>query len=92
MTFLEQSLLLHAQIILFWIQNTVYCCHHMARDVIDSRQIDKSTFSICQLNRIEWLGIESNNRYSVPQKWRIIINKQYTFPVKLTPSETLTKY
>ena len=29
------------------------------RDVIDSRQIDKSTFSICQLNRIEWLGIES---------------------------------
>ena len=29
------------------------------RDVIDSRQIDKSTFSLCQLNRIEWLGIES---------------------------------
>ena len=31
----------------------------LARDVIDSRQIDKSTFSLCQLNRIEWLGIES---------------------------------
>ena len=30
-----------------------------ARDVIDIRQIDKSTFSICQLNWIEWLGIES---------------------------------
>ena len=29
------------------------------RDVIDSRVIDKSTFSLCQLNRIEWLGIES---------------------------------
>ena len=29
------------------------------RDVIDSRQIDKSTFSLCQLNQIEWLGIES---------------------------------
>ena len=29
------------------------------RNVIDSRQIDKSTFSLCQLNRIEWLGIES---------------------------------
>ena len=28
------------------------------RDVIGSRQIDKSTFSLCQLNRIEWLGIE----------------------------------
>ena len=28
------------------------------RDVIDSRQIDKSTFSLCQLNRIKWLGIE----------------------------------
>ena len=30
-----------------------------SRDVIDSRQIDRSTFSLCQLNRIEWLGIES---------------------------------
>ena len=29
------------------------------RDVMDSQQINKSTFSICQLNRIEWLGIES---------------------------------
>ena len=29
------------------------------RDVIDSRQIDRSTFSLCQLNRIERLGIES---------------------------------
>ena len=25
----------------------------IARDVIDSRQIDKLTFSLCQLNRIE---------------------------------------
>ena len=30
-----------------------------SRDVIDSRQINKSTFSLCQLNQIEWLGIES---------------------------------
>ena len=29
------------------------------RDVIDSWQIDKSTFSFCQLNQIEWLGMES---------------------------------
>ena len=36
-----------------------------------------------------------NNQYSVPPKWRIINNK-YTFPghftVKLTQSDTLTKY
>ena len=31
----------------------------LGRDVIDSCQIDKSTFFLCQLNRIEWLGIES---------------------------------
>ena len=31
----------------------------LVRDVIDSRQVDKSTFSICQLNLIEWLDIES---------------------------------
>ena len=33
--------------------------HPSTRDVIDSRQIDKSSFSLCQLNRIEWLGIKS---------------------------------
>ena len=39
-----------------------------SRDVIDSRQIDKATFSLCQLNRIEWLCVlNRNNQYSVPQ-------------------------
>ena len=32
---------------------------HPSRNVIGSHQIDKSTFSLCLLNRIERLGIES---------------------------------
>ena len=67
------------------------------RDVIDSRQIDKSTFSLSQLNQIEWLVIES--KYSIfctPIMVYDFKNKKYSFPrhfpVKQMQSETLTKY
>ena len=40
-------------------QSSKYLCQCVSRNVIDDRQMDKTTFPLCQLNRIESLGIES---------------------------------
>ena len=54
---MKMNMIKHEQPSTIFLANNPH--YNLARDVIDSRQIDKSLFSLCQLNRIERLGIES---------------------------------